>query len=58
MNELERLKRELQLKDSIIELREQEIELLTQKDAYSWDDHDIDEVIYNRDEIVIVGTDK
>lgn len=28
MNGLERLKRELQLKDSIVELREQEIELL------------------------------
>lgn len=28
MNELQELKRELQLKDSIIELREQEIELL------------------------------
>lgn len=37
---------------------EQEVKLLTQKDAYSWDDHDIDEVIYNGDEIVIVGTDK
>ena len=37
---------------------EQKVKLLTQKDAYSWDDHNIDEVIYNGEEIVIVGKDK
>lgn len=39
---------------------EQEVKMLTQKDAYSWDDHNIDEVIYDSDEraVVIVGKDK
>ena len=39
---------------------EQEVKMLTQKDAYSWDDHYIDEVIYDSDDraVVIVGKDK
>lgn len=37
---------------------EQEVKLLTQKDAWSWVEHDIDEVSYDGDKIVIEGKDK
>lgn len=39
---------------------EQEVKLLTQKDAWSWDEHNIDEVYFSGDDraVVIEGKDK